>query len=354
MTPTVSIIVPVYNVENYLVKCVNSILNQTLDNIEIILINDGSTDSSGEICNDFARIDERVSVIHQKNGGLSDARNTGLDVAKGKFVAFVDSDDYIHKDMYRLLVKTIEESECDIAEAGYKEVFEDTPYDDKVVYDDKVSKRTYSGKSAIASTIMDHDCRNYVWNKLYKRELWKHSRFPYGKLFEDVFTTYKIVEKASKVVKIDSVLYYYFQRSNSIVNSSFSIRKLDHCEALEEMMLFIEKKYPELAPITCIKFFSQCLPNLQELIVNRKKIENANFLINQLLEKLFDKRFEAYLRLEIEELCIQVLGGNYNFFLKQKKLIRLKMFFLKKSIWLFYIFNKCFEPMKDTVKKLTA
>lgn len=340
--PDVSIIVPVYNVEQFLPRCINSIICQSLKNIEVILINDGSTDHSGQICEDFAKLDDRIKVIHKKNGGLSDARNVGLDIAKGHFIAFVDSDDYIHEKMYSILLETMIENDCDVAESGYIEV-----QDTKIIHNNPIGNiKIYQKKEAVISAIMDHHCRNFVWNKLYKKELWENIRFPIGKLYEDVYTTYRVFNKCSKVVKIEQTLYFYFQRPNSIVNSHFTINKLDHCDALEGMMIFIEREYPEAAPLTSIKYLMMHLEYFQELLIHRKRIENSDFYIKNLTEKLISKKYKKYLKIDIKWLCQKVCIDNYQTIFKQKMLIKIKLFLLRRSVWLFYTFNKFIKYVK--------
>lgn len=345
MNPDVSIIVPVYNVEQYVSRCIDSILKQSLTNIEIILVNDGSTDASGSICDNYANLDNRIKIIHKKNGGLSDARNAGLDIARGKYIAFVDSDDYIHKDMYNILLNVMTENNCDVAESGYKEVFDKDDINDDDQYSGQ--KRIYNKQDAVISTIMDHNCRNYVWNKLYKRELWDDIRFPFGKIFEDVSTTYLVIDRCSKIVKIDMALYYYYQRPDSIVNSKFSIRNLDYCYALEDMMVFIEKKYADFAPITVIKYFFANLKYLQELLVNRNTIDNSDVHIKYILERLNNKTYIKYLDADIGLLCKQVFVDNYHSFLKQKTTIKIRIFLLRRSTWLLYLFNNSIKLVKS-------
>ncbi|WP_144593973.1 glycosyltransferase [Priestia flexa] len=352
MVPEVSIIVPVYNVENLLVKCVESILHQTLKGIEIILVDDGSTDNSGKICDELAKRDETIHVIHKENGGLSDARNAGIDIAKGKYIGFVDSDDYIHQEMYSTLLSIMKEKECDIVESGYKEVYDgdQSCYD---TYNSSHSIRIYEKQAAVLSTAIDHDCRNYVWNKLYKAELWSNIRFPKGKLFEDVFVTHKVVNLANKVAKIDYPFYYYYQRPNSIVNSKFTANKLDHCEALEQLMKFIEVEYPAFSPVVAIPYFNQCLQHLDKLTVYKKDIENSQVFIEDLTKKILDKKYLAYLKSkEVEKVCNEILGSNARFLLKQKQLIILRLFCLKKSVNMFYAFNQLLGPFKEIIKKL--
>lgn len=342
MHPKVSVIVPVFNVQKYLVRCINSLINQSLTNIEILLIDDGSTDNSGTICDEFAKKDNRIIVIHKENGGLSDARNVGLDNANGQYVGFVDSDDFIHKEMYSSLYNALICSDADIAESGYCEF-----YSIKSLKADVESNPTYSEiysrEKAVISTIMDHKCRTYVWNKLYKKELWDDIRFPYGKLFEDAFTTYKIINKISKLVRLDSKLYFYFQRENSIVSSNFSVKKLDHCDALYEMMQFIIKTYPEAAPITCIKYYQDTLSYLQKIIEHQKEIANSKLIIKKITNQMFE--FIPYLRnnKDINKLFKKILNDNFNEYLIQRKRIKPKIFLLKTSIktyCIIYLFSK--------------
>ncbi|MBV6736454.1 glycosyltransferase [Priestia megaterium] len=353
MTPDVSVIVPVYNVEKYLSRCVKSIMNQKIENIEILLVNDGSTDSSGELCDKFAELDNRIKVIHKKNGGLSDARNAGLDIAKGKFIGFIDSDDYVHPEMYKVLLEVITNNDCDIAECGFKEVFSEEAEVNNYI-NSIGSGKIYLRKQALLSSIMDHHCRTYVWNKLYKRELWEKIRFPYGKIYEDVFTTHKVINEATKLIKVEQVLYYYFQRDGSIVNSKFSTKKMDHHEALDEMMLFIEKNHPDLAPLTCVKYFSQSLPLLQELLINRKEINNYKIIVERLSEDLTAKKYNKYLRTNTKLVYKQFIGKDYNIFLVKKLLIKLRLTFLKRSVWLLYLFNNTIKNMKNFKRILSV
>ena len=335
----ISVIVPVYNVEQYLSRCMNSIINQSYSDIEIILIDDGSTDSSGQICDDYARSDNRIKVIHKKNGGLSDARNVGLDVACGEFIAFVDSDDFIHKDMFNILLNKMNKYECDIVESGFIKVYENQKINEEEFINDKES--IYNREEAMVSTIMDHHCRNFVVNKLYKRKLWDGIRFPYGEFFEDVSTTYKVINKCSKLIKIEQPLYYYIQRYGSITNSDFSIKKLnDHIKALDEMMEFIEIEQPNFIPITSIKYFSTIIYYLQELIIYRKKVERSNIIIKKISEGLVRSRYRNYLSFNTDEICKELFNGEGLLITSKEILsIRFRLKTLEKSYWFFYISN---------------
>ena len=238
----VSVIVPIYMVQDYLGKCVKSIEDQTYDNLEIILVDDGSKDDCGKMCDDYANQDERIRVIHKENGGLSDARNAGIDVAKGKYFVFVDSDDYIHPQMIEQLMKPIVEEHADMSVCEYTNVREDeAPSISEVENADTVIIESIADKRHFFL------CEPYVkftvaWNKLYPREYFDNVRYPKGKIHEDEFTTYKLLEKASKVAFITSPLYYYVQRGSSIMGEGFSKKSLDRFEALDERIHYYADK----------------------------------------------------------------------------------------------------------------
>lgn len=347
--PVISVIVPIFNTEKYLSRCIGSIVCQSLENIEILLIDDGSTDHSGELCDQWAAKDKRIRVIHKRNGGLSDARNAGLDAARGQFIGFVDSDDFIHRDMYLALHNAMIENHCDVAEAGYQEFHEGDPLSD---FGADESVTVYTKKQAVISAIMDHHCVTYVWNKLYKRELWKAIRFPSGKIFEDAFTTYKVLNLTSKVAKLNEVFYYYLQRRGSIANSGFSVKMLDHCEALDGMMRFVGKEYPDMLPITCVKYYDECFHRFQELLSSRGTVPHSKQLINKISRQMLT--YSTYLekRADIDQLCRQTLTANYDEILLKRKRNKIKLFFLKKSFVSFYIFFHCFKAIKRSANEI--
>ena len=241
MRELVSVIVPVYNVELYLKFCVESIIMQTYENLEIILVDDGSKDGSPHICDAFLNKDKRVRVIHQQNQGLSAARNAGIEVARGKYFTFVDSDDYIRKDMIERLVNLVERKKVDIACCEYEEVFfhKKIPVNyergSNLVYRNRVDElKELFGTKRISIVV--------AWGKVYKAELWKDIRFPIGKLHEDESTTYKIISKAKKIVHSDRKMYYYFQRSDSIMGSDFNEKKLELLDELKKQISFFEQE----------------------------------------------------------------------------------------------------------------
>lgn len=233
----ISIIVPIYKVEKYLETCINSILSQTFTNFELILVDDGSPDRCGFICDEYKKKDKRIKVIHKKNGGLSDARNAGLDIATGKYIGFVDSDDIIHPKMYEILFNCMSKSDSDIVQCNFKKI----KNLDEIV--DSLGKyngtfKEYDNKAAIIDMIDNNKINVNSWNKLYKRELFETLRFPKGKIHEDEFLTYKLLYNSRKIAYINEELYYYYQNDNGIMNGSNILKRLDRIEALEERSKF--------------------------------------------------------------------------------------------------------------------
>lgn len=228
----ISIIVPVYNVEKYLKRCTQSILNQTYKSLELILINDGSTDSCPQICDELAEQDSRIRVIHQKNAGLAAARNAGIEAALGEYIGFVDSDDYVSKDMYQELLTALEENDADMSVCNFKYVGErETDFYDNTnlpIQDDVLT-----GMEVITKKLESD--KNWYWviacNKLYKRRLYSDIRYPVGKLHEDEFVIHKLLLKCDIVAAVSKMLYFYLQRDSGITGSTYNIRRLDSAEA---------------------------------------------------------------------------------------------------------------------------
>ena len=224
--PLLSIIVPVYNVENYLQKCIDSILAQTLTDFELILVDDGSPDGCPALCDAAAAKDARVRVIHQKNGGLSAARNAGLDVARGAWIGFVDSDDYIAPEMYEKLYRAVQSTGADLALCDYAKVDEaGVPC---VQTHAAVPQKSLTGRELLQKAYWT--TVQIAWNKLYRRTIFAQLRYPVGKLNEDFFVIPEICLNTQKAVVVPDVLYYYVQRGDSIMGKS---RTLRHCDAAE-------------------------------------------------------------------------------------------------------------------------
>ena len=251
----ISVIVPIYKFEKYLKRCVDSLLAQSYSDFELILVDDGSPDNCGSICEEYAAKDKRIRVIHKENGGLSDARNAGLRIAKGEYVAFVDSDDWVATNYLETLLKVIELTDSDICEC---EVLKTTGEIEKY---EKSEKKyiSYSSKEALELLICDKILHQYVWNKLYKRSCLKDILFAVGKINEDEFWTYQIFGNARRITKISDVLYYYFQRGSSIMGNHYNLKRLDALEAKSLRQQYIEEKFPALTEVSKINLFESCI-----------------------------------------------------------------------------------------------
>ena len=243
--PLITVVVPIYKVEAYLDECVQSILNQTYCNLEIILVDDGSPDRCGKMCDEYDEKDVRVKVIHQKNKGLSGARNSAVDIATGEYITFVDSDDYLKEDMIEVLYNEILQYDAEMVAVAFEIFFEDgtrstNPHSGEVFM--------YTKEEALDCFLFNDYLTPCVCGKLYKRSLWKEIRCPEGKLFEDQFTTYKLIDQCKKVVYDTTPRYYYRKRMGSIGHSSFSKRTYDLYDAIHEEYDYISQKYPKECP----------------------------------------------------------------------------------------------------------
>ncbi|MFC4620086.1 glycosyltransferase family 2 protein [Camelliibacillus cellulosilyticus] len=249
MKPLVSIIVPIYKVAPYLRKCVDSILAQTLRHIEIILVDDGSPDQCGAICDDYAKRDSRVRVIHKQNGGQSSARNAGLDLASGDYIGFVDGDDYIHERMYEQLYALAEKYDSDIVVCKLSEVAQHDEKEQKDVHE--MTIKHYSNLEALKQLYqpingafdgMGRLGKDWVYpvNKLYRKHLFKSLRFEKGRIYEDEFMIHRILYQCKRITTVSAHLYFYIQRPGSTINSPFSAKKFDRVYALKERADFFK------------------------------------------------------------------------------------------------------------------
>lgn len=241
MKALVSIVVPVYNVEKYLRQCLDSIINQTYSEIQIILVDDGSTDSSGMICDEYAGNDTRIEVVHQKNQGLSGARNTGIACSRGEYIIFVDSDDFIDTDMIRTFIDAME-PEVSIVSCGAVLCDEDGKF---LHSEHRSQSYKYIGKEQIKAMFHDRAYTVTAWGKLYSRKLFEEVKFPLGKYHEDMYTTYKLVDQSCGTLILDRAMYWYRQVGSSIMHQQFKEKHLDAIEANEIRAQFIQKNYPE-------------------------------------------------------------------------------------------------------------
>ena len=235
MNRLVSVIVPIYNVEKYLGECIDSIIRQTYAYLEIILVNDGSTDNSYLICEDYKKKDKRIVLINKENGGLSSARNKGIECANGGYISFVDSDDYIAPDMIESLIKVMDFEQVEVACCSFKKI-KKSPLPKKT--ENKVMNETevYQSYQAVSYLLDERHYKCFACNKLYKRDLFNDIRFPEGKLYEDIITEYKIFKKAKKVVFYRKELYYYRIREGSITKKAFDKRNYEMLEPIKAIM----------------------------------------------------------------------------------------------------------------------
>lgn len=267
MNDLISVIVPVYNVNKYIRKCVDSIIEQTYTNLEIILVDDGSTDGAEIICDEYSKNDKRIKVIHKPNGGLSEARNVGIDIANGKYISFIDSDDYVENNYIELLYKSIKKNDADISVSSYMQVYNDGK---------KIDKSTgrvacLDSETSLYKMLYNDEIGISAWAKLYKIELFKQIRYPKGKLFEDVSTTYKLFDIAEKISVCSEPTYNYMIRNNSITNKNFEPQKMDLIELTQMMCEDIKSKYPKLENACDRRLMYAHLAMLSEIANSKNK-----------------------------------------------------------------------------------
>ena len=267
MGEKISVIVPIYNVQQYLRRCIDSIINQTYENLEIILVDDGSLDNCGQICDDYAKKDTRIKVIHKKNGGLSDARNAGLEICTGDFIAFVDSDDWISYDMYEILLNSLYKYDADIAECKFYLVNNNKCI--PKLNNRNVEVNIYNTIESLKSLILLDDLNTIVWNKLYKKSVLENIQFEVGRINEDDFFTYLVFSQANKIVSLYKQLYYYVQNDTSIMGQRYSLKRLDELEAKFRRLKYIKRNYKSLEKISKLDLLFSCLYSYQKLILNK-------------------------------------------------------------------------------------
>lgn len=241
----ISVIVPAYNVEPYLKRCVDSLAGQTYKELEIILVNDGSTDGTGELCEQLALTDKRIKVIHKQNGGLSDARNAGIDVAEGEFYSFIDGDDYIEPDTYECMVAEMQNPKVSIVAAGFADVdiqgnttFRVSPKY-QCLTKEEAFKDVFGGRGYITQS----SC-----NKLFRSNLFEKIRYKKGIINEDMEILPRLIDISSYVVLLDKVVYYYVKKPGSITTSSYSMKRYEAIKIEEDVYRMCKAKYPDLQP----------------------------------------------------------------------------------------------------------
>ena len=309
--PLISVIIPVYNVALYLQRCIDSICKQKYTSLEILLIDDGSTDKSGDICDEAAALDARIKVVHKKNGGLSDARNTGIHEAAGEYITFVDSDDCIAVDMVEYLYSLVKKYHVDMALCTHTVVFEDG----REIRLGNGKEECLPAQECIERMLYHKMIDTSAWAKLYKREIFSDILYPTGKLFEDIGTTYKTFIKSERIACGYISKYNYYVRKNSIVRKSFSPKKLDLLEMTDSMGADVEKKYPALRKAVIRRKLYARFSSLNQMegVVgyDEEKRKILKFIEAHARMVFFD--FKAPFRDKVAILCI-LFGEKFYFF----------------------------------------
>ncbi len=316
----ISVIVPIYNVENYLNRCVDSILNSTYKNLEIILVDDGSTDNCSKICDDYLKKDSRIQVVHKKNGGLSDARNKGLDLATGEYISFIDSDDCINKNMLSYLMKILLKNSCDIAVCDFS-IFYDKFPNDVMLLNDSDDYKILSSKKALSLLLYGSESHgDYAWNKLYKKKLFDDIRYPVGKKMEDIGTTYKLYYKADRIVISNKKLYYYFQRNDSILGTKDFQIYSDNFELSYERYNFLISK-DILNEKEMLTYRKDILNKIIDVYRKAGSIQNKKYFEEKKCKEIFCVIFKKY-HYEIMISCsikTKIKYLTYNFIFRRMK-----------------------------------
>lgn len=268
MESLISVIVPIYNVEKYLDKCVDSIIDQTYRNLEIILVDDGSPDNCGQICDEYAEKDNRIKVIHKENGGLSDARNAGLKISTGKYLVFVDSDDCMTTDGIEYLYKLAKKNNAQLVIGGTEKFIDET---NEIIYtssNQKLNEEVLNKEDAIKDFFLN-GCAS--WARIYKREIHENIFFPIGEINEDEAIVLRLIERCTKIIKSNKIVYNYRYRPESITSSSFSLKKMDWYEHCKANLNFVKQKYPDLTEYAEKRYYSSIIFSLTSISFEKNK-----------------------------------------------------------------------------------
>lgn len=327
MEEKISIIIPVYNVEKFIRYCLESVINQTYKNLEIIIVDDGTKDNSGAIAEEYAKKDKRIKVFHKQNGGLSSARNYGLNNSTGKYITFLDSDDYIYKDYMKYLYNLLKNNDADVSECEYFRIHEDDIAECKKIIENENVKLTekieiYDGITSLkllyGPNYKDYMRKVVVWNKMYKREIFDDIRFPEGKLHEDEYTTFKVLDKVNKIVSSNIIMHGYIQTKNSIMRSDIKQQRIqDNLGAYEEgANFFMAKKEEYIESIALRRYLENCI-ELSGKVMKSESDEKENKL--EYIQNLYNMYYLKYINMikenaiiEKENRIIKIIDEAYN------------------------------------------
>lgn len=314
MEDLVSVIVPIYNVENYLSQCIESIIKQTYKNLEIILVDDGSPDNCGSICDEYAAKDERIHVVHKKNGGLSDARNAGMQIMSGEFLMFVDSDDWLQNDCIEILYGIQKKYMADLVIGGVQKIEDVTG---NIIWSTENAtplEYTYDSNEEAMKDMFINGCAS--WARLYKKSIHEGIWFPKGEINEDEAIVLKIMDRCEKIVKTNHVIYNYRFRTESITSTKWNLKKLDWYEHCKNNLKYVEKKYPSLKEVAQARYISSLIWVLNNMTVDTK---------------MYRDYIESYRR----ELRVVIKHSNWKKILRKKEIIR--AYFLT---YMYYVYAK--------------
>ena len=279
MKHLISVIVPVYNVGRYIEKCILSVINQDYSDVELILVDDGSTDDGGKICDEYAKKDNRIKVIHKKNGGLSDARNVGIDSSSGDLLFFLDGDDYLPKNAIAKIHKCMSKTNADICEGEIRSIgLNDRNFKGKM---SQQSTSSYGKMDALRELLYLNAFTNSACAKLYKRNVIGKIRFPKGKIYEDLATTYKFFLKANAVAKTGAIVYCYRQNEESIMHRDYSKERLTAIAFAKEQLDYYNSNYKELVPAATYRVGYECIRVLNDMPFFCKDSKDVYYLLSQ-------------------------------------------------------------------------
>lgn len=279
--PFVSVVVPIYKVEQYLRRCIDSLINQTYSNYEVILVDDGSPDKCGDICEEYATLHEKIRCFHKENGGLSDARNYGVTHARGEYIIFVDSDDYVSKDHIEYLVGLLYEYDADLAIAGFLPVKENTEFSEIESLKNNFAEERVCMTTEEAMIRMLY-VKGYgvsAWSKIYPKELVLKYPYPRGRIYEDLATTYKIIGECKKVAYGGNPIYFYLQRSDSIMHQKIDEKHLAGFTAANEQLQYMEKNYPNAINAAHCRYARKVFEFMPRVVYSQYKKENQKIFI---------------------------------------------------------------------------
>ncbi len=311
----VSVIIPVFNVENYLEKCLESLLSQTFDDMEILLINDGSTDISGEICCEFSKKDRRIRVFNQKNSGVSVARNNGIELSEGKYITFVDSDDYVEEDMIEFLVKNLEENDVDISTCGVCNCY---ITNDSIVkeYDKNPNQSgVINSKEALGESLINGKVALFSCGKLYKRELFGDLKFPEGMIYEDVAIIPTLMTKIKSLHYSFAPKYYYIRHSKSITGSKFKEKDLDMIKANQKNFDLVKNCHEYAIKQAEFRLLWSYIHLIDKIICSDSDFPELNNMLELVKSRKYDILKNKYFTLK-RKLMFVLMVINFRFYKK--------------------------------------